>query len=425
MSYYSSGDVKNEILEPNVHNPSGAGARTEFKLQGDFFPSLKLLNLGRFGNNTVTPSDIAGQLGNIRRITLFDGKAIITEIREFNSVAAFENLKQSNQNNGDIERFSKRHNLGYQSRYLQDASKYRRKTIIKNDIGNARLLSATDADDATNRAYYDLREHFQMLQKVPILSDKVFKNLRLVIEYEPDTELARQKFQSLDNVATQNCRPLLAVDRIMNQKIAGDLLASVSNLSWMEVEHDTVLVPANAGGNGQQNVSRRIVGFNNKVVDKLRIRKNRADATKNVDTNAPVAFGFYNSLNMVDEKFQLEVNDRPIFPDFSLTGENRRLAHLVDTHGDLNLYENAHQNLVVIGYQASTLDATGNKAGTQDYFGTALANTLVRNLKLDYSRLAKTDGTADSKYQAQLELFISAEVQKNLIVGNGGYRITY
>ena len=83
MSFYSSEDIKNELLEPSVHNSNSTSGRSEFRIKGDVLPSLKLLNTGDYNS---TPSQIkrwnkaGGKVlqGLIRRreaeALLFEGK---------------------------------------------------------------------------------------------------------------------------------------------------------------------------------------------------------------------------------------------------------------------------------------------------------------------------------------------------------------
>ena len=225
MSYYSQGDIKNELIEPHVHNGVIAGGRTEFKLDGDIAPNMKLLNFGMFGDNTTRYNDMVGSLAVIKNIFLYDGKNELTSIRRFNEVMGFKNMLQSNSVNSEIERLTKRHNLGFQNvtRGDQDAS-YQRVTQIKNE--NSDNLAATDLTTNINRGYFDLSEAFVMLQKVPILSNSFFPELRLVIEYD----------NNINNILRQNdgtssfCRPLLAVDRFMNPQVSQGLKDEISVL---------------------------------------------------------------------------------------------------------------------------------------------------------------------------------------------------
>lgn len=417
MSYYSSGEVKNEILEPSIHNTTGAGARTEFRIRGSIIPNMKLLNTGRNGNAAATFNDLVGALGNIKHISLMDGQSVITQVRHFNDVMGFKNLLDDNHTNSDINRFTKRHHIGFQSRYFDNKNEYKRKTMLKNELVNT--MASSDTDNNTSRAYFNLAEPMKMLQKVPVLSDKVFQNLRLVIEYEADNTNARAKIYTPANVATSNCRPILAVDRVVDPVVEKSLLNSLSNVSWMEEEHDRIIVEAIAAGT--QNRKRKLLGFNNKVVDKLRIRSGFNNKSSNLNGNDVVGFGEYRSLSGNDVRFQVQLNGRPLFSKLQ-EGANRRLAHLVDTHGDLNLYETANMNLDT-AYVNLSLNGNEDKNGCLDYFGTSLGMTRVNELQIEYQRTFLNGG--DTKYQAELELLVTAEVQKNLTLMNGKYLVSY
>lgn len=421
MSFYSSQDIKNELLEPSVHNETD---RTEFRIHGDCLPSLKLLNNGRFGNAGTEYNHLVGALGNIKNLFIYDGKVELTAIRDFNRVMGFKNLQQNNHHNSDVDRFLKRHKIGYQSHYHDDNTRYERETSVKNGINNAFPVN----DSLTNaaRLYFDLREAFNMLQKVPILTDKVFKQLRIVLEYSRDND----DFQLANNLATLNCRPILAVDRIVNPVVAQNLANSLSVLNYTEIEHDRVSVAEiNPVVNlAIQPTSRKVLGFNGKMVSNLRITKNYLVKTNHRTTggvlgNAVIGFGVYESLNGYREKFQLVVNGRPIFPRSGVEGENRRLAMLTDTHGDLNLYETAHLD-VATAYVDKSLAGDATKDGVLDFFGTELSER-INELQVDYERTALTDTSNPSKYNASLELLITCDVMKTLQVGNGTYRVSY
>jgi len=417
MSFYSSEDIKNELLEPSVHNSNSTSGRSEFRIKGDILPSLKLLNTGAFGQAGTTTLDFIGVLGNIKHITLFDGRQELTAVRNFNDVMGFKNINKDNHSNSDIDRFLKRHSVGYQSRDANFTNNYGRKDMVKNTI--TKSFSATDDDKSAQALYFDLRECFKMLQSVPILSDKVFSQLRLVIEYENQN----QKYQVATNVVSTHRCPLLAIDRVMNPVIATNLINSISAVSWIEEEHDRVNVPAttNNAVASTQKTSKRVLGFNNKYVGRLRIRKGYQDTSKNVNANAVVEPGPYQSILAKGEVFQLVVNGRALFPRAGLEGNNRRLAHLVDTHGEMNLTPDAN-HVFHTDFNPSALDA--NKTGKMDFFGTTLGAE-IRELQLEYTRELQIDTTDPGHYNQALTLLITAEVSKVLQVGNGSYRISY
>lgn len=412
MSYYSQGDTKNELLEPHVHNGALNGGRTEFKLDGDLLPNMKLLNFGMVGDNTTRYNDMPGALGIIKNIFLYDGKNELTSIRRFNEVMAFKNLLEVNSVNSEIERLTKRHNIGYQNITKGDTdTNYERSTEIKN--ANSDNLAATDLTTNINRGYFDLSEAFMMLQKVPILSESFFPELRLVIEYD----------SNINNILIKNdgastfCRPLLAVDRVMNPQVAQGLKDEISVLEWMEEEHDQVSVAA-LGDSVTSDQSFKLNGFNGKFIDRLRIKK-KFQPAKDFDGANVRGFGQYASHNGNEEEFNLIVNGRSILPRGGIKGEAKRLALLTDTHGPLNITEDQVYELID-DYPSG--DAF--KRNHVDFFGIAIMDRVL-DLKVEYKRTSLTDTNDPAPTKEALNLLVSCEVRKVMNVSSGGYNIAY
>jgi hypothetical protein len=419
MSFYSSGQIKSDILEPSVFVAGEGSGRAEFRIHGSVLPSIKLLNVGRNGSVGASYPDSVGALGSIRNISLLDGRTVLTELRNFNEWLAYNTLVNTNQHNTDLDRFLKRHRIGYTNNFdATSNTQNQRKSDIKNPITMA--LDVNYSTASAKQAFYDLREVFDMLRVVPILSDKVFKQLRLVIEFE--TSANRIFYQNVDNVATNNNRPLLAVDRVMDDRQANAMIGQIGALSWEDVEMDRVNIEAVVAG-ADQTKNRKVLGFNGKTLGRLVIKKAFQDKTKYVNANASVGYGVYSSLHGFNESFNVLVNGRAIYPRGKLEGSNRILAHLVDTQGDVNYHESSHINLHA-GYDTLTVAGNQSESGRQDYFGTSI-NQKINELQIEFSRTGKTDGTASSKYKDALELVLIGYVGKQLQVGNGGYLISY
>ena len=418
MSFYSSEQIKPDIIEPSVFVGNESAGRAEFRIHGSVLPSLKLLNIGRSGSAATEYHKSVGTLGSIRNISLLDGRTVLTEIREFNDWLAWNVLSNSNQHNSDLDRFLKRHSVGYTNVFNPDNAQHERKTEVRNPV--VKTLDATYDVKSVKQGYYDLREVFDMLRVVPVLSDKVFKQLRLVIEFE--TSSNRQKYQLNDNVATTNNRPLLAVDRVMDDRQAMAMVSQIKAASWEDIEMDRVNIDAVAAGDTKSQ-NRKVLGFNGKTLGRLVVKKTYQDKSGYVAANAVVGYGAYSSLHGFQESFNVLVNGRAIYPRGKLEGTMRKLAHAVDTNGDLNLHEysvfNPHDD-------AAALSAADDESesGRQDYFATSI-NDKITELQVEFSRTGKTDTTTPSKYNAALELFMMGYVGKQIQVGNGGYLISY
>ena len=411
MSFYSSGDVKSELIEPSVHNPND---RTEFRIHGSVLSKVKLINFGLIqpAGTASQYLDDVGALGCIRNLYIYDGKQLLTGVKGFNDYAAFKNQIGDNRSHSDIDTLTKRNRIGFRNVFKNDVdSDYRRETIAAHNQQD--VFSTTDSTTNTYRGYLNLAECFDMLQKVPVLSDQVFKQLRIVIEYESD--VARK--QKATNVATQASRPLLAVDRIMNPQLANGLLSQLKTATWSEYETDRMSVPAIAAGSAT--TPKKLLGFNGKSLMRLRVRKSYASNASYENANAVVGYGQYSSMAGSNETIQVRVNGRNLFSRGGLTGKNRTLAMLNDSYGNINMKEDDH---LVLVDDCPIQDAV--KKGQQSNIGVAVGEKIL-DLQLEYTRSFITDGTSPSPYKDALTLHCEGEVLKTMSLGNGGYMISY
>jgi hypothetical protein len=411
MALYSNENLLTDITEPVVHNGDD---RTEFMITGSVLPNLKLVNLGQFGDNTKRVPDSVGNLAHISRIALMNGRDVLTEIRNFNELMAFEMLLKPNKVNHQIGRNLYNHKVGYKSFYHVNDAVYQEQTNIKDN--KSADLTADDTVGNTNRATLHLNQVLNMLNVVPVLSDKVFKNgIRLVIEYENDLT----KRVSVDNAtsAVKATRPLLVVDRIQNEKIEGQLIGSLSNTSWTELEMDRVFIDENTAGTQETDV--KVNGFNSKRLERVRISKKFQDNTKNFDGNNSVGYGPYQSIVPLREAYNIRINGRNIMPRSDIAGNNRILAALSDTWGPLNLHEDSVNRT---NFNLPKMD--GSKGGQQGYLGLYVGEK-VNDLKLNYKRDFQNDTNVRSPYNNALRLEVVGEVVKELQLSNGSYLISY
>ena len=411
MSFYSSGQIRSELIEPVVHNEND---RSEFRIRGTVLSNLKILNLGRLGTATEgNYNALTGALGGVRNVYLYDGKTLLTGMRNFNDYIAFKNVKGSNADHAEVDRFLLRHQIGYQNNYLQSETKYARKTAIKNDL-NANTVPATDTSNNAERAYLQLKACMVMLQSVEVLSENVFPQLRLVIEYDSRKPRSLKK---TNIAASSNCRPLLAVDRVMDEKMANQMVNEIQSFSWSEYEYDQINVTAATNGVTSL-TNKRLLGFNGKFLDRMRIRKGFASASDQEAGNSVVGYGANASFNCYQEKFQVRVNGRSLFPRSGLEGSNRKLAMLHDSYGSVNIKED--DNAVLIAACPNHTDST---AGAGNHFGVAIGER-IDDLQVEFSRTGKTS-TAPSPHIAALNLMVEGEVIKQLSFSNGKYLISY
>ena len=427
MSFYSDDTIKTEILEAVVHIPN---SRSEFRMRGmDMNTNLKLINIQPVDtSNGSETNDQCGALGVIRNLYLYDGQVELASIRDFHRYIGFKNLLSSNAYNCGVGRALDYNNLGYTNQQKGGViAADKRQTLVK-DQQNDNMPAAPDAAASINinNAYLNLQQVFSFLAKMPILSSKMFKDLRLVVEYNTDSKL----FTNKDNVSgtLSESRPLLVVDRIMDPKVSNAMLSAVKSFEYNVVEHDRFQVQATAAGT-RQSVEQTLKGFSGKRVERLRINKNFASLSSYFTGNTlNDRFGVHGSNSGNKEQYQLTVNGRPIAPDADgFKGDNRALALLSDSFGTVNLHETSLYHVDTSYETVNSLTLANIPNGNQNYFGVYVGQK-VNELKFQYSRTGKAGGTNDgtnTQYNSKLELFVEAEVVKAFVLNNGSYNIVY
>ena len=91
MSSYSTGYLKSRILDSANHRSK---FRTEFKLDENvvYMSDLKLCNVGAVSAGApFRLNKLVGTHGVIERITLYDGRNKLDEVRRFDIYAGFKN----------------------------------------------------------------------------------------------------------------------------------------------------------------------------------------------------------------------------------------------------------------------------------------------------------------------------------------------
>ncbi len=427
MSFYSDDTIKTEILEAVVHIPN---SRSEFRMRGmDLNTNLKLINVQPVETTGVaTANDQCGALGVVRNLYLYDGQAELASIRDFHRYIGFKNLLSSNSYNAGVGRALDYNNLGYTNQQVGGIiAADKRQTLVKDQQSDA-LPTAADqlASININNAYLNLQSVFSFLARLPILSSKMFKDLRLVVEYNTDSKQFTDRDDKSGSLSES--RPLLIVDRIMDSKVANAMLSAVKSFEYNVVEHDRFQVAATTAGT-RQSVEQTIKGFSSKRVERLRIHKNFVNPSSYFTANAlNDRFGVHGSNSGNKEQYQLTVNGRPIAPDADgFKGDNRALALLSDSFGSLNLHETSLYHVDTSYETVNSLTLANIPNGNQNYFGAYLGEK-VNELKFQYSRTGKAGGTSDgtnTQYNSQLEIFLEAEVVKAFILNNGSYNIVY
>jgi len=420
MAFYSSGDVKTKYIDPKSFSD---GSRAVFELEGHhlaYLPNMRLLDIGVFGQANGNYNKLIGANDIIREITLFDGATILTQLSNYGLYRGFQLQNTSNSNAQSIVNFkSAGGKIGFQQ--LSDDG------LLQNI---QRDLVTAAARNESKGAYVELREVLPMLNSVSHLPTDVFRNLRLEVTF--NTELAEQVLQDITHTITGMKLPILAVDVLDNKAIVSKMTAGIGKqIAWLEVEHDQVAYEATAtnGGAGDQGVEEvknfKLDGFKNKSVERMVQIKEEQDITKYLNGNDVKGYGRYASVALFNEKIQVRLNGRNIFPNSGLTGNMERLAYVVDTYGDCAVYPGANQvdidTGIVAGEDAGAgRDLIGNLSYNAFYLGEK-----IFDLQIEHSRTGLEDTTGLRPSTDALNVHYYAEVKKVLVLGNNGYNIIY
>lgn len=434
--FHTSG-IKTSLID-SVYDKSNF--RTEFRFNQDavYLSNMRVLNLGVLkpeGGAVANYNQLIGAYGIVKQISLMDGNETLSNMVDFNRYVAFKSFVKKNDENNSIKRFLQRNNMGYIFTNTADDT-----TIDQLET----TLSIGETELTTGKGWLSLRECVPFLASSQYVPTNIFRNLRLVIEYETSpslfTDSATQTFKTLE--------PLLVCDMMVNSKVAMNMMKEYKGLSWVDVETDRMVlqsIPLNQfqlsaitdpptprvanTPNPLQEASFLVNGFNGKSVNRMIL----CNIPQVVNTfKVPDAPNFFTkmsnigSMNMYNQSVQVKLNGSNLFPE-PMNTPNKRLASLVDNYGDATM---------PLGYDTfdgltDLFERPLEVLGNTDYTCFTLGGARVQELVIEYSRLGVFDqplGVLQSqgRFNQSLVLQMFGEVQKQLVLGNNNaYVIAY
>lgn len=406
MAFQLSGNkIKTRIIDPTRFR---ANVNCEFKLDDvdvSYLPNMRLINLGVTGAVTQTPQDIGGLSNLIHDIRLYDGREEIDSLRYAGQWMSFQQLRDSNSKNVSVNNNLLKSNVG---------------SIIARNSTSIQVLDAADVSENTlnttesstkAKAHIDLRELLGSLSQMNYLDSSVFKNLRLVIEFETDTNFIQHKVgQDMTTI-----QPALVVDYTTAPN------APMRNISWLAIEHDEYSLPAAAAAAGatsalQQQSNNRINGFNNKSVERLLFVKQYSSNSIYNDGTDIDKFST-GSIANYRESWQFRVNGQNVMPT-AIDSDSKIQVLMADTWGDINapLASNLYNFI-----NKTELDEA--KVGKFAYAGVTISD-YVKSLDVEHSRFV-LDDTSNKKTNSGQRVHVFGEVRKSLVVKGGEYMVSY
>ena len=409
MAFYTS-SIQTQLIDPRLDQTN---KRAEFRFNKDttYLSNLRLCNVG-ITATTDAYNFGAGFYECIKSIRLLDGNTELTSTPalEFGRYMAFKNYQKENSSNRSINHFLNGSGMGYEVQGLND-----------NALTSSRLLQNTHLPQSynttlatTRRGWLDLKTALPMLESLLMLDTTIFKNLRIVVEYN-----------SAVGTAQNTTTPLLIADAMKNESVRSSMKSQFKGVEYIEVEHDrfnvNVMTPAPTAGapNPVQQLSQQFKGFDNKVVTRLLVCK---------QPNAPTTDALLVSLKKLgsvlgcNEKMNIRVNGRTMLVGDGLDTPNKSLASIVDTFGDCNTFFNQQQQNTqqdgrsMIG--AELLDVLGE----QDYKG-FLIDERVEQAECTFQAAGIQN---DSISNMPLVLHFFGEIRKTMQMNaDGTYLLAY
>ena len=450
MSLYST-SVSTATIDPVFHS----ARRCTFSLgltDQAYLPNLRLGNLGVKANTTTEYALGCGVAGSIARITLLDGEEEIDSLRQVNSWLTFRSFFRPNSDAA----FIKVPLEGGSGRGFTSSTSM--ETVVPLPF---RKYATNDAGLVNNQHIHtgtlDLREVFPILGSITHLSTAIFKNLRIVIEYE--TDQARMLIQ--DNKAATPIVPILMADEITDQALIQTLDKQLmsSPVFWDAVEMDQIGVKAisdtdNDGGTvalraeNTQIVALQSAGFLGKYVKRMMIKKSPQSKALNVVGNEVQGFGANGSLSMNKEQVNLRVNGRSLLGGRGYTTPAQMAMGTSDVWGEINAP--AYGAVQSVGLDAAQEDAENAPAGVaptepsiltegsaprhaattgQQSYCSFNMESRVDNLIIEYQRTGRFQAPniiGQGGTGVAIDLTCFAEVSKSLtVMGGGKWRIQY
>ncbi len=421
MSYYTE-QIATKIIDANVYVPN---LRAEFQIpENDYGNRWRLEDIGLTTAGGVPEYNFyAGALSTIKSIRLLNGRDELDACRECNRYLSFKQFNKKNEVN-----------MSKANLYAQGKSgiEVGATSITQNGINTIRpgIANSFPSNTITNnasttpKAYLDLRECLPMLKSIELLPGAVFKQLRLVIEYETD---AINMANNTANALTTT-RPILSVDVMEDKGLVNMMMKELDGASWDCVEHDQFQIPAaNAAeiAANNQKVSARLNGFNNKRLMRIAFAKVATDNRNYVSAaGAVLAGGGLGSDALIQEKLQVRVNNKPKLVRNGANGRNQRLSMLVDSHGDCSA---TYGSNMVSANKFSERVLAQNRSGGDDFYGMKV-NEVVKDLQVEIERYAQASTKNVNELcpeQKSYNVHCFGEVRKQLVVKGADYQIIY
>ena len=396
-------NLKTHVLEPNSHNSK----RSEFKLRKDnslFNTNWRLVDVGVQLSQADPSANIFNNVvGNfpIKNIYLYDGKVELTKMTDAKKLVAFLNRQRSNDACANLKVLDGT-NLGF-SASTGNILAQQETQVLYSNTNNL----PSNEEDLTPKAHLSLQKFLPLLQKLTFVHTGLFKDLRLVVEWDYKDVLT-------DDLSMVCTIPKLVMEEVLNQQLAQQQLQDFfkTPIEWNEMENERFIMPSvvPTANTQTQRLAVRSTGFLNKTLGRVLIQKRG-----NIDS---LLSRSQYSQNLFNEVIQVRVNGMDFLPDNGLNTSGYRNGLLTDTFGavcssavsgQLSLLNHNPEN----GLYGNTSAYVGFQVGKK-------INELQLNVNRDYKDTLSTD------LYGEVEITMFGEVLKTIVQDKFvGYQVVY
>ena len=412
MSFYNE-SVQTLYFDPTTYVPAtaNAGGRVLFELDGQkmaYLPNMRLLNVGvdSASGSTLLYNELVGASVVIDSIHLYDGKTELSGINRHQLYAGFLNQRNTNSVNTTVDSKLGVNSLGWT---VEGASR---------KVGRVELSDGSDT-----YSHLDLSQIFPLLLELQILPTSLFPNLNIRINVT--NRLSSQILNDI-SIVPSAIRPILAVDILEDSKLIANMVKDLGRgVTWGEVEHDRFFV-AGKGGVTADQLSKQVTnvtlnGFNNKHLERILLVKELTNPSVEVDANQVLGFGRWGSPACFRQQLQINVNGACVLPNAGISGNNERLAYLVDAYGDCSNFTGSNQYALDI---SEVVKNGGDYAGQLDYHGVYVGQ-YINTLQINYSRVGLEESVGKRATTAGMYVNCYGQVNKLLSISGSSYEISY
>ena len=438
MSSFSNTTTR--IIDPVLDRKNN---RLEFRLGGSaptcYLSNMRLLNIGITSDNAGDSYNKAlGCLGAIRSISLLDGSVLLDQLQSSAIVSAWKATQKRNDENLSTERYLKYNALGYvaSGEYSVTPPNYDADDIqvsVQNPHANSTLVG--------KEAWINLRDMLSFLSSSMEVPTNVYKQLRLVVEYNSAGAM-RYLVGRNDSTIETTQNGLLMVDEINDGELKDAMMANYKGVVFRPLEVDSVVAPGGTGAgepfNGlantsavtaqkEQNNSYLVNGFNGKKLHRIAVTQTPTAPATWTNGTANEGLASVASVASWKNSLQIRINGANKMSGAGQTqsatgdGSNRKLAFLNDTWGVSNIVQSFNQTK--LNKSSDYLDAGPLELQGEQQFLACEVKDLVREFQLFYNR---TGVYNNPKSVQQLQLNIIGETEKAVVLNNdNSYNVVY